>query len=313
MKITAKDFFLHLGAIVTFYASVIALITMVFEVINYAYPKVTNGYLYYMPSISMQVATLVVAFPLFVFFSWLLQKSYAAEPALRDASIRKWLSYITLFAAGAILAGDLIAVIYMFLDGQELTTAFLLKVLTLIVVMGGVFGYYLREIRNQIGKRERYGWRAAAAFLIAVAIAAGFSVIGSPSAQRQYRYDMQKITSLQNLQWGVVNYWQQKSVLPSKLSDMEDSIRGNYDTTDPETGKPFEYKVLSDNSFELCANFNRPSRLVVPGMEAYGKGGVMMGGSSDYLVPESENWAHDAGRQCFERTIDPDLYPPFKK
>ena len=77
---TAKDFFMQLGAIVTFYASAIALITLLFEVINFAYPKVTNYYQYYSPSISFQVATLIVAFPLFLLLSWLLQKSYASQP-----------------------------------------------------------------------------------------------------------------------------------------------------------------------------------------------------------------------------------------
>src|SRR5688572_12495145 len=124
-KTTAKDFFLQFGAIASFYASAIALVTLLFEVINAAYPKVTSGYQYYgYPSISFQVATLIVAFPLFLILSWFLQKSYAAEPALRESFMRRWLSYITLFVAGAVVAGDLVTLIYMFLDGQELTTGF---------------------------------------------------------------------------------------------------------------------------------------------------------------------------------------------
>ena len=98
-KTTAKDFFLQLGAIATFYASVIALVTLLFEAINVAYPKVMDAYQYYSPSISLQVATLIVAFPLFLFLSWLMQKSYAADPTLRSAPIRIWLAYITLFVA----------------------------------------------------------------------------------------------------------------------------------------------------------------------------------------------------------------------
>src|SRR3989344_4156306 len=153
-KITAKDFFIQLGAIVTFYASTIALVTLLFEVINFAYPKVTNYYQYYFPSISLQVAVLIVAFPLFLILSWMLQKSYAQEPSLREAPIRKWLAYITLFIAGGVIAGDLITVIYMFLDGQELAIGFVLKVLTLLIISGGIFAYYLREIRNVISSSE---------------------------------------------------------------------------------------------------------------------------------------------------------------
>ena len=197
-KITAKDFFLHLGAIVTFYASTIALITLLFEVINFAYPKVTDGYSYFFPSISFQVATLIVAFPLFLLLSWLLQKNYMTDPGLRENALRRWLSYITLFVAGAVVAGDLVAVIYMFLDGQELTTGFLLKVLTLIVVAGGVFFYYLRDIRNIITSGERNVWRIVALVVILGSIILGFMVIGSPASQREGRYDSQRGFYLQN-------------------------------------------------------------------------------------------------------------------
>jgi|TARA_Y100000310_G_scaffold325052_1_gene387926 hypothetical protein len=27
---------------------------------------------------------------------------------------------------------------------------------------------------------------------------------------------------------------------------------------------------------------------------------------------ENANWQHSAGEECFERTIDPDLFPPMK-
>lgn len=310
-RITARDFFLHLGAIVTFYASTIALVTLLFEVINYAYPKITGAYGYYLPSISFQVATLIVAFPLFLFLSWLLQKSYASEPALRDAPIRKFLAFITLFIAGAIAAGDLVAVIYTFLDGQELTTGFLLKFLALIVVMGGIFAYYLREIKNLIGSKERNIWRVAAAVLVLGSIILGFAVIGSPIAQREYRYDIQKTTDLQNIQWQIINYWQAKESLPANLDTLNDPIKGGYLPKDPQTGENYEYNKKSALTFELCAVFNRESRLVRA--DGYYGGGVPMMERSVYMGPEAENWTHEAGRQCFTRTIDPELYPKYPR
>ncbi|MEK7148063.1 MAG: DUF5671 domain-containing protein, partial [Patescibacteria group bacterium] len=209
-KISVKDFFLQIGAIATFYASAIALITLLFEVINFAYPKVTEYYQYSFPSISLQVATLIVAFPLFIFLSWLMQKSYESDPGLREAPLRKFLAYATLFIAGAVVAGDLVTLIYMFLDGQELTTGFLLKVLALLVIAGGVFLYYLREIRNIISPKERNLWRIIALVVILGSIIAGFMVIGSPASQRARRYDNTRVSDLQNIQWQIVNYYQQK-------------------------------------------------------------------------------------------------------
>jgi hypothetical protein len=31
------------------------------------------------------------------------------------------------------------------------------------------------------------------------------------------------------------------------------------------------------------------------------------------MAPQNDVWAHDAGRSCFKRTIDPVFYPPFPK
>jgi hypothetical protein len=317
---SAKDFFLQLGAVVSFYASVIALITLLFEAINYAYPKVTGAYYYYFPSISLQVATLIVAFPLFIFLSWMLQKSYQAEPLLRESLVRRWLAYITVFIAGAVVAGDLITVIYMYLDGQELTTGFLLKVLALLVIAGGVFLYYLREIRNVIASGERNVWRAVAAILVVGSIILGFSVVGSPADQRALRYDNQRVSDLQNIQWQIVNFYQQKGFIPSSLTELEDPISGFRAPTDPATGEQYGYTLIgqSAKAFELCATFQRPTPPMAGGGVGWGGAPMMpmreIAVSSSYpAIRGQDNWDHEAGRKCFERAIDPQLYPVIKR
>lgn len=306
-KITAKDFFLHLGVIVTFYASTIALITLLFEVINFAYPRITNAYQYYFPSISFQVATLIVAFPLFLFLSWMLQKTYVTDPSLREAPLRKWLSYITLFIAGAVVAGDLVTVIYMFLDGQDLTTGFLLKVLALLLIAGSVFMYYLREIRNQISPSERNIWRIGAVILVLGSIILGFAVIGSPASQRERRYDTQRVSELQSIQWQIINYWQQKESIPESLEELNDPFSGFTVPVDPKTKTPYEYSKTGNLSFELCASFDKEGMA-----NQYSEASVSMPMRDPYYRV-NENWQHDAGRTCFDRTIDPEMYPPNTK
>lgn len=309
-KATAKDFFLHLGAIISFYSSAIALVSLLFQVIIVAYPKVANNYYYSNPTISFQVATLIVAFPLFLFLSWQLHKMYTAEPALLDLPVRKWLSYITLFVAGAVTAGDLISLIYMFLDGQELTTSFILKVVTLFVVAGGIFLYYLREIRNVILPTERNIWRAVSLIIIVASIIIGFSVLGSPATQRAKRYDSQRVSDLQNIQWQVVSYFQRKGSLPTNLSELQDGISGYVTPADPKTNKSYEYTLVgqSAKAFQLCATFERSGN-------ANGYFGPSMPIAVDMSAVRatgSENWQHIAGHQCFDRSIDPQLYPPVK-
>src|SRR3990167_3633568 len=156
-RASAKDFFLHLGAIVALYVIAGNFINLLFRIINKAYPEVAS-YNYYFQSgseISLPVATLIIVFPIFVILSSLVNKIYEITPEKRELGIRKWLTYITLFVAGIMLAGDLITVLYKFLDGQDLTSAFLLKAIIVLLVAGAVFGFYLQDIRDKISSRSR--------------------------------------------------------------------------------------------------------------------------------------------------------------
>lgn len=300
-RITAKDFFLHLSVIALLYAGTVALLNILFRVINVAFPQV-NQYSYYgSSSISLPVATLVVVFPLFLFLANVLRKGYVSEPSLKEYPVRKWLIYITLFVAGAVLAGDLVVLIYQFLDGQELTTAFLLKVLSVFVVTGSIFGYYLDDLKDRLTGSRRTLWRVVAVVLVVGSIVAGFSVLGTPQSQRMLRYDSQKVSDLQNIQWQLVNYWQQKGVLPASLSQLEDPISGFIAPLDPQSKKPYEYKKTGTMSFDLCAEFNKSL-----------EGRNVSKGEISYPVPAgglSDNWQHEAGLKCFSRSIDPELYP----
>ncbi|MEX2013343.1 MAG: DUF5671 domain-containing protein [Parcubacteria group bacterium] len=302
-KITAKDFFLHLAVIALLYTGTVALLNILFRVINVAFPQVTTYGYFGSTSISLPVATLVVVFPLFLFLANILHKGYAEDPSRKEYPVRKWLIYITLFIAGVVLAGDLVILIYYFLDGQELTTAFLLKILSVLVVTGAIFGYYLDDLKDRLTKARRNIWRVVAAILVLGSIVAGFSVLGTPQSQRMLRYDSQKVSDLQNIQWQIVNYWQQKGVLPTALTQLEDPISGFVVPVDSQTQAPYEYKRNSTLSFDLCAEFNKPSQVMngsvarIAYPEPMGKPGV------------SDSWEHDAGRKCFSRTIDPELYP----
>ena len=297
-KTTARDFFLHLGSIVALYAVVIAFLNLLFSVINEAFPQI-NQY-YYTPSISMPVAVLIIIFPLFILLSYMTYKGYEQDPSKKDLGIRKWLTYITLFVAGIVFAGDLVYVVFKFLDGQDFTSGFVLKALSILIVTGFVFGFYLQDLRDKVSSKSHKKWTAAAAVAILIAIVLGFSVIGSPRTQRLIRYDNQRISDLQNIQWQIINYWQKVGAVPASLEVVADPISGFVIPTDPETGEQYEYHLKNSQTFELCANFSLPSNQNMSQAYPYG------------IEKGQENWMHEAGKACFERTIDPQLYPVTK-
>ena len=69
-KTTPADFFLHLGVIVTLYASIISLISLLFLTVNYAFPDLLHIYYSYQDPYSSglkaAVAILIVIFPIFL-------------------------------------------------------------------------------------------------------------------------------------------------------------------------------------------------------------------------------------------------------
>jgi hypothetical protein len=117
------------------------------------------------------------------------------------------------------------------------------------------------------------------------------------------RYDSQKISDLQNIQWQIINYWQQKEQLPNSLSDLEDPISGFVVPVDSQTKESYIYKKTDTLSFELCAEFNKTAETNGQNFRvAYPEFGGKLG----------ENWQHGVGVVCFSRTIDPELYPVGK-
>src|SRR3989344_3151908 len=304
-KTTPKDFFLNLGAIVALYVSVISILNLLFEVINRTFPDPLQTYIDpYSSAIRWTIASLFIIFPLYILFSWLLEREAVKNPEKRELSVRKWLIFLTLFVAGIVIAVDLIVLINTFLGG-EITTRFVLKVIAVLAVVGAIFGYYLSDIYGKFaGKSTRTYFAWGSAIFVIASIVIGFMVMGSPTTQRLMRLDETRVSHLSQIQYQVVTYWQQKKKVPATLDDLKDPLSGFILPTDPVTGSSYEYVVKGVRIFELCATFDRSN------MEDLNKNGVSKpmypyGGYVD------ENWQHEAGKGCFERTIEPEKNRPL--
>lgn len=303
-KVTPKDFFLWAGAMATLYGSAIAFITLFFQYIDYAFPDALVRFYGdpYEGPVRFAIASLVVLFPAFLVLMRLIRKSIERDGTRAEIWVRRWALYLTLFIAGATLVIDLITLVNTFLGG-ELTARFLLKVLVVFLVVGAAFLHFLSDIRGYWvaypKKARMVGYGAGLA--IALSIISGFFIIGSPMEARLYRFDEQKVSDLQTMQWQVVNYYQQKGKLPQRAEDLEDSIGGFVLPRDPQTNTPYEYRTTKKApvSFELCAQFNKESRFFHEKRPAPAPFG-------------NEVWEHAEGMVCFERTIDPERYPVFK-
>jgi len=331
-KLNIGFFFLCLGLLITLITSVTSFLNLVFETLNKRFPDVLNasyqyGYsTYEYESIRMALATLIIFFPVFIVISYFWKKFVKGVMGQIDEIIRKWVVYIILFLSTVVIMIDLVALIRYFISG-EITTRFILKVVVVMITAVIVGKYYIFELWNNkvFGFNIKSGpiFSSVSAILVVGAIVYSFSIMGSPTMQRLLRLDDKRVNDLQSIQYQIINYWQQKEKLPEKLSNLSNPLSGYSLPIDPEFGKgnTYEYFAKDKLKFELCATFVLP---MPKGWREYSDGGIMpmadYGGKDiatiSYPYPGggiNESWDHQAGRTCFERTIDKDIYPPFPK
>jgi Domain of unknown function (DUF5671) len=150
-SLSARETFLYLVLFSSLYISVWNFGHLLFELIDHAFPDVTErryGSAYNLESIRWSVASVIIAFPVFLWTANYIGKRIDANPAGKLSPSRRWCTYLTLFIAVAVLIGDGITVLYNLLGG-EITIHFVLKA----IVVGGIAAssliYYLRDLRHE--------------------------------------------------------------------------------------------------------------------------------------------------------------------
>lgn len=295
-----KDFFINLGVIGLTYFIVINILSLLFSTIDFAFPSSLYA-ASYIPDISFALSALIVGFPILFALSFILSRDEKIEPAKHDLPVRRWLGYLTLFIAGLVVLGDLIALLSTFLRGEDITTAFILKVVSVFAVAGFILGYYFVDLRYR-GTLPLKKWLAIKSIvLVVIALGLGFYVFGSPATQRAMRFDGERIMHLQNIQSQALNYWQNKKTVPGALGELNDPLSYFEVPRDPRTNAEYGYEKVSATSFKVCATFEREGRNV-GSLET--KAIPVPAGT----VGVSEYWGHAAGDVCFDRTIDPERY-----
>jgi hypothetical protein len=148
----AREAFVYLVLFSTLYISAFNLGNLLFQFINRAFPDPALD-----PALALAasreairwaISLLVVAFPVFVLVSWTNERAVRRDPSRRLSKVRRWLTYLTLFVAAGILVGDVTGIVYNPLGG-EMTTRFVLKVLTVGTIAGAVFGHFRRDLRKE--------------------------------------------------------------------------------------------------------------------------------------------------------------------
>ncbi len=148
--LSARETFLYVVLFGTLYITTFNLGRLVFAFIDRAFPDPAGPVpaSYIRETIRWTISSIIVAFPVFLYVSRLISRTIRVDSRKRGSDIRQNLTYLTLLVAGGVLVGAVITLLYNFLGG-ELTVRFVLKVLTIGVLAGPIFWYYLSDLRRE--------------------------------------------------------------------------------------------------------------------------------------------------------------------
>ena len=295
----ARETFMHLAAVAALYTFVTYALVLVFSYIDLKLPDVaTTAYGVLQPEAERAVipeamAGVIVAFPVLIWLSALLTREMHVSPDKARSTVRRWLTYLTLFVAGVTLAIDVITLIASLLMG-ELSVRFALKVAAVFVVASACFVYYLLSLRLSADEARRthlhkaFGWGSSV--VVVGCMVLGFMVVGSPGAERLRRFDAQRLTDVKTIRDEAFNIavgmaWRnpaapvkQTQALPATLQEVRAQSRQRQPRiVDPQTAAPYEYVVTGNSTFHVCAVF----------AEARDE-------------PADVPWNHPAGHYCFD-------------
>lgn len=259
----ARDAFLYLLLFGTLSTWILSLGSIAFSLIDRTWPDPVR--FSYGDFAAQNLASILVAFPVFLLVSRAAVRDVIQSPDRRAAPVRRWLTYLALLIAAGVVIGDLIAFLAYLLQG-EITMRFVAKVVTVFVLAAGVFVYYFTGLNAET--RDRW-YAGAACVAVAAGVIAGFSLLGSPAHQRQIGADRRRVENLRAIAWEL---HARPGGLPQSLNELK------ADRTDPVTGAPYEYRPVGGTEYELCATFEAPQ------------------------PPEprpAPYWRHGAGRECF--------------
>lgn len=257
------------------------------------------------------VSALLVGFPIFLFLGWRLAAKKRKDPERRRSRVHAWLTYITLiFAAGALI-GDLVAVVFQFLNG-EIETRFIAKAGVVGVISGSILWNYSRDVERHSSRVDLAGRTLALAAMLVVGalVAWAFTIVRSPYSARLLLADEQRLQGLIETTRLIDCHYTYGGALPGSLEAMTPFLLdrsqrlpvavgcSTITPTDPVSGAYYAYRVVDEDTYEICADF------AVGWPEAQGNAREWRPGGYAYYPDRPERRVlvkpSAAGTACFE-------------
>ena len=123
--------------------------------------------------------------------------------------------------------------------------------------------------------------------IVVVAVVSGLIFLGPPSQQRAHELDERRVEDLRGITRAADLYSTRHGRLPTSLDELSRESGVSVNSHDPRTTRSYGYRILSDEKYELCAEFEDRSSSPAPA-----------------TPPDGGFWSHAAGRQCFQPRVE---------
>lgn len=296
---SAKFAFFYMLSLVALIFMALSTGMIIFQIINKTIVDIALSFPGGFDSGAMKfaIAAVIITTPIYYLMMWQINKNLISGELNKDAGVRKWLTYLILFITSVVMIGWLIATILSFLDG-ELTTKFILKAITAIVISASIFSYYFYDIKreNVLAKDKVTNlFFYVSLGVVLASLVASFFFVESPKETRARKQDNAVLEQFSVIDNALNAYYYDNGRLPASLEELVKS-KGVYPLSedniqDPATKEKFKYSVKEKNLYELCATFQTSNKDKTD-MAAY------------YYF---DRWPHDAGVQCLSQKVRSDI------
>lgn len=290
----AKFAFFYLLSLVALIFMSLSTGTIIFQIINKTIADVLNLYsgTYADEAMKFGISALVVSAPIFFFTMRQIYKSLFSGELQKDSHVRKWLTYFVMLVSSIVMIGWMIGTLNNFLSG-EITLKFILKAITAISIAAAIFGFYFYDIKR--GAVEGVKDKVVTVYLYAsitvvlVTFIASMFFVDSPTETRKRKIDAQVLNDFEMINSNLEMYYQSLKKMPTDLNELVDEFKETgLHLKNPADDKMYEYKVIGEREYSLCANFLASNKIEENDVTMYDQSG---------------RWPHDAGYQCISQKL----------
>lgn len=297
IKQTPKYAFYYMLSLVALIFLALSSGVAIFQIINKNIVDILENFQtgYSSELIKFAISALFISAPVYYLSMRAISKSLFSGAMDKDSAVRRWLTYFILFVASVVMLGWLIGILNSFLNG-DLTSKFILKALTALLISASIFYFYFYDIKraevvNVKNKVITIYFYSSLVFVIAVLVSA-FMFVESPTETRNIKYDIATLQNFSQIENALNIYYDENKKLPENLDKLVGWSKASFLTdkilTDKITNKKYEYRIKGKNNYELCADFKTSNK--------------DKGTNMDYNYID-ELWLHDKGYQCLEKKI----------